>query len=97
MSRITLPVVVHMTRPFVIVGDKDDMMLGTYQIYVKGRLGPETVHLLADLDPDIRDHSTVLHTEDTDQASLHGTLARLRDLGLEIDSVWKTEPDATSG
>ena len=97
MSRITLRVVVRMARPFVIVGDKDDTLLGTYQIYVKGRLGPEIGHLLADLDPDLRDHSTVLHTEDIDQASLHGTLARLRDLGLEIDSVWKTEPDTNSG
>jgi hypothetical protein len=72
-------------------------MLGTYQIYVNGRLGPEMVHLLADLDPDIRDHSTVLQTEGIDQASLHGTLARLRDLGLEIDAVWRTESDGVNG
>ena len=55
------------------------------------------VHQLADHEPDIRHHSTVLHTEGIDQASLHGTLARLRDLGLEIDAVWKTESDGVNG
>jgi hypothetical protein len=68
-------------------------MSRSYQIYVKGRLGDEFCHLLADLHPDVRTHSTVLSTDDIDQAALHGTLVRLRDLGLDIDSVWKTEPD----
>ena len=72
-------------------------MPGTYEIYVNGRLGPEMIHLLADLEPDIRSHNTVLHTEGIDQASLHGTLARLRDLGLEIDAVRRTESDGVNG
>ena len=65
----------------------------SYQIYVKGRLGLEMGHLLADLHPDARTHSTVLWTDDNDQAALHGTLGRLRNQGLDIDSIWKTEPD----
>jgi len=72
-------------------------MVGGYQISVNGRLGPEMVHLLADLHPEIGEHSTVLHTADIGQASLHGTLARIRDLGLAIDSVWKIESDAAGG
>lgn len=68
-------------------------MPGSYQIYVKGRIGPEMGHLLADLHPDVRMNSTVLSTDDIDQAALHGTLGRLRNLGLDIDSIWKTEPD----
>ena len=65
----------------------------SYQIYVKGRLGLEMGHLLADLHPDVGTHSTVLSTDDNDQAALHGTLGRLRNQGLDIDSIWKTEPD----
>jgi hypothetical protein len=65
----------------------------SYHIYVKGRLGREMEHLLADLHPQARTRSTVLSTDDIDQATLHGTLARLRGLGLDIDAVWKTEPD----
>ena len=35
----------------------------------------------------------MLHTEGVDQAALHGALARIRDLGLVVEAVWKTEPD----
>ena len=88
MSPITPPVVTRPTDPSIRV-ERQSTMVGTFQISVSGRLGPEMVHLLADLHPEISEYSTVLHTEDTGQASLHGTLARLRNLGLEIDSVWK--------
>jgi len=66
------------------------MMSLCYRIYVKGRLGQEMEHILADLHPEVRTHTTVLSTDDVDQAALHGTLARLRGLGLNIEAVWKT-------
>jgi len=68
-------------------------MTGSYKIYVKGRIGPEIDHLLADLHPDLRMDTTVLTTDDFDQAALHGTLARLRNLGLHIDAIWKMDAD----
>ena len=96
MSPITPLVVTRPTSRSVRV-ERQSTMVDTYQISVNGRLGPEMVHLLADLHPEIREHSTVLHTEDIGQASLHGTLARLRNLGLEIDSVRKIDADASGG
>jgi len=60
---------------------------GSYRINVSGRLGVEMIHLLADLRPDVRADTTVLYTDTIDQASLHGTLGRIRDLGLSIDAV----------
>jgi hypothetical protein len=66
-------------------------MTPSYEIRVKGRLGPEMLHLLADLAPEVGAHSTVLHTAGIDQPSLHGTLNRVGNLGLEIDSVEKVE------
>jgi hypothetical protein len=74
-------------------------MTTSYEIRVKGRLGPEMLYLLADLAPETGSGSTLLHTQGIDQPSLHGTLVRIRDLGLEIDGVEKVEqpssPDET--
>lgn len=63
----------------------------SYEIHIRGRLGPEMLHLLADLAPETGVGTTVLHTTGIDQPSLHGTLQRVRNLGLEIDSVEKVE------
>ena len=63
-------------------------MARCYRIYVSGRLGEEMLHLLADLRPDVRADTTILHTDTVDQASLHGTLGRIRNLGLSIDALW---------
>jgi hypothetical protein len=64
-----------------------------YEIYVRGRLGPEIQHALADLRPQVRADHTRLSADDVDQASLHGILGRLRDLALEVDSVWRTDSE----
>ena len=58
-----------------------------YCIRVSGRLGPEVSGLLHDLAPRPDGDATVLLVTDADQAKLHGTLGRLRDLGIEIESV----------
>lgn len=65
--------------------------MADYEIYVRGRLGPEMQHALADLSPQVRAEHTRLTADDSDQASLHGILARLRDLALPIDSVSRTD------
>lgn len=62
-------------------------MTGRYEIRIRGRLWPEVLELLADLTPRTSAGSTVLHTEGTDQPSLHGTLARIQTLGLDIDRI----------
>jgi len=66
-----------------------------YQIYVRGRLGPEAQHALADLRPQLRSNRTQLFAEDIDQAALYGILDRLRSLALEVDSVWRTGAGTT--
>jgi hypothetical protein len=59
-----------------------------YEIRVKGRLGPEWSVWFDDLalipQPD---GDTVLAGHVTDQAALHGILAKIRDLGLLLLSV----------
>lgn len=65
-------------------------MEADYEIYVRGRLGPEMQHALADLNPEIRFDHTRLSAGHVDQASLHGILGRLLNLALEVDAVWRT-------
>jgi hypothetical protein len=65
-----------------------------YEIHIRGRVGPEMLHLLDDLEPRWIGASTVLRTRDHDQAMLHGAFTRIRDLGLEIAHVdTVTTPD----
>lgn len=70
-------------------------MVVDYEIYVRGRLGPEMQHALADLHPQVRASQTRLCADGIDQASLHGILGRLRDLALEVDSVRRTDGQTT--
>ena len=58
-----------------------------YEIRIRGRIGPQMQHLLGDLEPTLGRGATLLHTGSHDQAELHGVLARVRDLGLEIEYV----------
>ncbi len=68
---------------------------GTYSIYVRGRIGPEMRYSLAELSPQVRGGYTVLRLDTADQASLHGVLNRLRDLALEVESVWRTDSESS--
>ena len=68
-------------------------MTAEYEIYVRGRLGPEMQRALADLHPQVQTGRTRLSADDVDQASLHGILDRLRDLALEVDSVLRTDAE----
>jgi hypothetical protein len=66
-----------------------------YEIYVRGRLGPEMQSVLSDLRPQVQSGRTRLSAHDVDQASLHGILGRLRDLALEVEAVSRTEAEMT--
>ena len=70
-------------------------MEANYRIYVRGRLGPEMQHALADLDPQVRSDHTRLSVDHADQASLYGILGRLRGLALEVNALWRTGADVT--
>ena len=70
-------------------------MTAEYEIYVRGRLGPEMQRALADLRPRVEPGRTRLSADDVDQASLHGILDRLRDLALEVESVLRTDAETT--
>ena len=70
-------------------------MADNYEIHIDGRLGPELMQLLADLDPHAcSTTTTVLKVEGGDQATLHGILTRIRDLGLTIETVTRREADS---
>jgi hypothetical protein len=66
-----------------------------YEIYVRGRLGPEMQSVLSDLRPQVQSGRTRLSADDVDQASLHGILGRLRDLALEVEAVSRTDAEMT--
>ncbi len=65
-----------------------------YEIRVQGRLDPRWASYLdgVHLTPD-GDGTTVLRGNVIDQAALHGLLATLRDIGLPLISVARTDPD----
>jgi hypothetical protein len=73
------------------VGDRDDG--DWYEIRVQGRLDDRWAAWFDGLDLSRTDHgTTVLRGRVTDQAALHGLLHKLRDLGVPLLSVTRTEP-----
>ncbi len=58
-----------------------------YRIRVRATLGPEWSSWFEGVEVDTSDGSTSTLTGRLDQAALHGLLAKVRDLGLEIASV----------
>lgn len=74
-------------------------MAGTYEIRVRGHLhGEFWADWLGGLDLRLEPSGeTVAVGPLADQAALHGVLARVRDLGLELISVQQFSPDAGSG
>jgi hypothetical protein len=57
-----------------------------YQVRVLGKVGPAACQAFADFDVHVEPTATVLSGV-LDQAALHGLLARVRDLGLELVDV----------
>jgi hypothetical protein len=63
-----------------------------YQIRVRGRLGRTTRAAFAGLDAQADGADTVLAGVLADQAALHGVLARIEALGLELLEVRRESP-----
>jgi hypothetical protein len=59
-------------------------MAATYEFRVRGHLGPMLLQAFADLDAETQGRFTLLRGIVGDQAALHGVLARLEALGLEL-------------
>jgi hypothetical protein len=55
-----------------------------YEIRIKGEVGDPVLASLEGMDSRVRPAETVLRGEIGDQAALHGLLARIRALGLEL-------------
>jgi hypothetical protein len=68
-----------------------------YEIRVQGRLDDRWAAWFDGLDlTRTDDGTTVLRGPVTDQAALHGLLHKLRDLGVPLHSVTRTEPGTTA-
>ncbi len=62
---------------------RDRPPLPTYQLRIRGHLGPATLRAFSSLRAETDDHDTLLQGV-ADQAALHGMLARIEELGLEL-------------
>lgn len=60
-----------------------------YDICIRGRLDAVLMSELGDLAPMATNATTLLTITTDDQATLHGTMARIRDLGLVVEWVAK--------
>ena len=70
-----------------MTGDRRDRQPpATYQIRVRGHLGPAMLRAFPALRTEARGHDTLLRGV-ADQAALHGVLARIEELGLELLEV----------
>ena len=84
-----------MTERHTSTGDHPEN--GWYEIRVAGVLGTRWATWFdgLTLSPD-GDGTTVIAGPVADQAALHGLLQRVRDLGVPLLSVTRTEPHSTS-
>jgi hypothetical protein len=68
------------------------MREGEYEIRVRGRLDDAGAARLAEYTEAVTTRETVLRGPISDQAELHGVLARLQDLGVELLAVRPVSP-----
>ncbi len=68
------------------------MTPATYRIVVRGRLGDRFASAFDGMALESKDGKTLLVGVISDQAQLHGVLARLRDFGLELVRLEQVEP-----
>ena len=68
-----------------------------YCIRIKGHLGPQWSEWFDQMTVILEaDGTTTLSGPVADQAALHGLLVRVRDLGLELISISRDDPDRDS-
>jgi hypothetical protein len=63
---------------------------GTYRLVVRGELDDRFAYLFNGLDFERIGGTTVLSGDVVDQAQLHGYIARVEELGLELVSIRQT-------
>jgi hypothetical protein len=68
-----------------------------YELRVKGVLDSHWSAWFGGLQVTSNDRQTSIAGPVTDQAALHGLLAKIRDLGLELLEVRRTDPDRNPG
>ena len=59
----------------------------SYEIRIRGQVSKAVLSNFEGLESDLEPVETVLHGPVRDQAELHGLLARVQDLGLELIEV----------
>lgn len=64
----------------------------TYEITVRGRLGPSLAAAFDGMSVSVSAADTVLRGRIVDQAALHGVLELIESLGLELLDVRRIEP-----
>jgi hypothetical protein len=64
----------------------------SYEIRIKGKVGPNLLGSFDDMEATIRPAETVLRGTVADQAQLHGLLERIQLLGLELIEIRQTDP-----
>jgi len=65
----------------------------SYEVRVRGHLGAAILRAFPGLDAEIRGGDTLLRGPVADQAALHGVLARVEALGLELLEVRRLDGD----
>jgi hypothetical protein len=68
-----------------------------YAFRVRGRLSPDIIAALHPLRPTEPVTETVLRGDLADQAALHGIIARLEQLGVELVELLRLPADGDSG
>lgn len=75
-----------------VVGDYKDPQLQWYEIWIRGHLGPTMLSAFPTLAAQARGEETILTGVLSDQAALHGVLAEIEALGLELLEVRRSPP-----
>ncbi len=66
------------------------MAVTRYEIRIRGKVGDPVLASLEGVEAQVRPAETVLRGELGDQAALHGVLARIAGLGLELIELRQT-------
>jgi hypothetical protein len=69
----------------------------TYEIRVRGHLGGTMLRAFPGFHTQSRGGDTVLRGAVADQAALHGVLAKIEALGLELVELHRRPPEPTAG
>jgi hypothetical protein len=78
-------------------GERHDRRPAAWEIRVGGHLGTTMLRAFPTLHAETRDGDTLLRGAVADQAALHGVLAQIEALGLELVGLRRLPPGAVPG